>query len=185
LKQISSSSKRKKKLADDDPYDIYTIHSRKIQKAVQDNRVNVSEILEPISAAVRNVTNNGNSKEELKRKYDAFSDSVSQLLKSYGIYSMDISIFNAMHFLPTRLEMTQDGIYKNEDDKSVKIENILEVMSQLDPVELILLNLIDKIIDEVDSNHKKIEEIDSAIEWIKGIAGPKVTLPRKKHKRTD
>ena len=74
-----------------------------------------------------------------------------------------------MHFLP-RLEITQDGLYKNyDDDQSEKIENVLDILTELDPIDQILLNLIDKVIEKVESNREKINEIESAIEWIKRI----------------
>jgi hypothetical protein len=182
LKQISSSSKTNKKLADDDPYDIYTIHSRKIQKAVQDNRVNVSAILEPISAAVRNVTNDGNSKEELQKKYEAFFNSVGQLLNTYDIYSIYVS--NSFDPDPNAavLMVTKHGLHKDDIDIPVKVDNIHDVLSQLDRVELILLKLINEIIEKVDHNRERIEEIESAIEWVNGIARINKVLPKKRHK---
>ena len=173
----SSTAKRKTRAF---PYeDFHTVLIQKIQTAVRDKRIKVSEIVEPISNALSNVADGDNSRERLRRKLDALSNSVSQVLKSYDIPSMNIG--HSLDMInPESLEIRQEGLYKNHEDDSVRVENILDVLWMLDPVDEILLNLVNKIIEEIDPDLKKIKEIGLALEWIKGIAAPKDMLPKKK-----
>ena len=172
----SSTAKRKTRAF---PYeDFHTVLIQKIQTAVRDKRIKVSEIVEPISNALSNVADGDNSRERLRRKLDALSNSVSQVLKSYDIPSMNIG--HSLDMInPESLEIRQEGLYKNHEDDSVRVENILDVLWMLDPVDEILLNLVNKIIEEIDPDLKKIKEIGLALEWIKGIAHQKICYPRR------
>ncbi|MGA7370229.1 MAG: hypothetical protein WBX01_13970 [Nitrososphaeraceae archaeon] len=101
---------------------------------------------------------------------------MSQVLRTYEIHNINIG--HSMDLINTEsLEIWQNGIYKTSGEELVKVDNILEVLWMLDPMDEILLNLLDKIVTEVDSDHKKIREMESALEWIKGIAESEAMLP--------
>jgi hypothetical protein len=139
-----------------------------IQKVIRENQVYIMEKLQPIFNAVRMEPNNGNTRDDVARKYDAFLKSIIQIMTTSNIISLNLGNFIDPHSYNTpyyaSLELTKHGLYANHCDGTNKVENVLDVLYDLDKPEQILRSLIYQIIKETKINKRWISELESCIE---------------------
>jgi hypothetical protein len=112
--------------------------------------------------------NNGNTRDDVARKYDAFLKSIIQIMTTNNIISINVGNFVDPHSYNTPyyadLELTKHGLFANHCDGTIKVENVLDVLYDLDVPEQILRNLIHQIIKETDRNKRWISELESCLE---------------------
>src|SRR5919106_1665493 len=66
-------------------------------KVMKKYQINILKKLEPIFTAVRTQPNNGNSNEDVARKYEAFLHGVSQVMKNNNILTLNVGYFVDPH----------------------------------------------------------------------------------------
>ena len=80
--------------------------------------------------------------------HEAFLQSVSQLIKNYNIFSINVGYFVDPHSHNIGdygyLELKSDGLFANHCDGNIKVENVLDVLSDLYAPKQILRNLIEQ-----------------------------------------
>lgn len=141
---------------------------RDIQKVIHENQIDIMEKLQPIFNAVRMQPNNGNTRDDVARKYDAFLKSIIQIMRINNIISINVGHFIDPHSYNSPnyadLELTKHGLYANHCDGRIKVENVLDVLYDLEEPEQILRSLIYQIIKETNINKRWISELESCLE---------------------
>ena len=163
----SKSSKSKEKLGID-PSQVQDDLELDIQKAIHENQVDIAKVLQPILTAIRTAPNQGNSRDDVARKYDAFLKSISEIMTNSNIISIDVGYFVDTHSYNMGdygyLELKSDGLVANHCDGTFKVENVLDVLSDLHAPKQILRNLIRQIIEEINNNKWSISRLESCLE---------------------
>ena len=145
---------------------------RYLQKVMKENQINLKEKLEPIFTAVRAQPNNGYTNEDVSRKYEAFLQGVIQVMKNNNIITMDAGYFVDSHSdwgsFPqyATLELGTHGLFAKHCDGPKKIENVMDVLSDLHEPEFILRKLIDRIAEATDTNKYIIAKLESCLERV-------------------
>lgn len=100
------------------------------------------------------------------QKYDTFMKSVSQLMKDNRVIDIDVCHLIDRHSANypgyAFLELTPDGLFANYVGGTVKVENVIDVLDDLDEPKQILQSLIHKIISGTDIN-ERIMELESCL----------------------
>jgi hypothetical protein len=139
-----------------------------VQKVLHEDQIDIMEKLKPIFNAVRMQPNNGNTRDDVARKYDAFLKSIIQIMTINNIISMNVGNFIDPHSYNSPnyadLELTKHGLFANHCDVRIKVENVLDVLYDLEEPEQILRSLIYQIIKETNINKRWISELESCIE---------------------
>ena len=76
-----------------------------IRNVIHEDQINLMEKLEPIFTAVRMQPNNGNTRDDVARKYEAFLKSVSQVMKTNNIISINVGHFIDPHITPRTMQI--------------------------------------------------------------------------------
>ena len=144
-----------------------------IQKVTKENQINLKEKLEPIFTAVRAQTNNGYTNEDVSRKYEAFLQSIIQVMNNNNIITMDIGCsvdshsYNSPNY--ATLELNSRGLLAEHCDGSEKIENVMDVLSDLHEPELILRMLINRLVEKANMNKCRIVELESCLDLVEKV----------------
>jgi hypothetical protein len=163
-----------------DPVYVQDDLERDILEVVNEDQINIEEKLQPIFTAVRMQPNNGNTREDVANKYDTFLKSVSQVMGTHNIISINIGHFIDPHSVNSPdyayLELTPRGVFANHCDGTVKVGNVLDVLYDLEEPKQILRNLIYQITKETNVNKMRISKLESSLEFseriIKNINSP-------------
>ena len=162
-----SKSSTKQRLTDDSTL-VEDDLERYLKKVMNENQINWKEKLEPIFTAIRAQPNNCYTNEDVSRKYEAFLQSVRQVMNNNNIFSMNVGYFVDPHSHNFGeygyLELKSDGLFASHCDGTIKVENVLDVLSDLHAPEQILRNLIEQIIEEINRNKSRISELESCLE---------------------
>lgn len=141
-----------------------------IQRVTKENQINLKEKLEPIFTAVRAQANNYYTNEDVSRKYEAFLQSIIQVMDNNNIITMDVGCSADSHSYNSpnyaTLELNSRGLFAEHCDGSEKIENVMDVLSDLHEPELILRMLIDRIAQETSTNKHIIARLESCLELV-------------------
>jgi hypothetical protein len=163
----SKSSKSKEKLGID-PRQVQDDLELDIQKVIHEDQIDIMERLQPIFNAVRMQPNNGNTRDDVARKHDAFLKSISQIMTTNNIISLNVGHFIDPHSYNSPnyadLELTKHGLFANHCDGSIKVENVLDVLYDLEEPKQILRSLIYQIIKETNINKRWISELELSLE---------------------
>lgn len=144
-----------------------------LQKVMKENQINLKEKLEPIFTAVRAQPNNGYTNEDVSRKYEAFLQSIIQVMNNNNIITMDVGCsvdshsYNSPNY--ATLELNSRGLFAEYCDEHKKIENVMDVLSDLHEPELILKILIDRIAEGTSTNKRIIARLESCLELVENI----------------
>ncbi len=175
----NSKSSTKQRLTDDSTL-VEDDLERYLQKVMKENQINLKEKLEPIFTAVRTQPNNGNTNEDVARKYEAFLQSIIQVMNNNNIISMDVGYcvdphsYNSPNY--ATLELNSRGLFAEYCDEPKKIENVTDVLSDLHEPELILRELIDRIAGETNTNKSIIVRLESCLELVeKAVRNSNIT----------
>ena len=89
-------------------------------------------------------------------------------MNNNNIFSMNVGYFVDPHSHNFGeygyLELKSDGLFASHCDGTIKVENVLDVLSDLHAPEQILRSLIYQIIKETNINKRWISELESCIE---------------------
>lgn len=139
-----------------------------IQKVIHEDQIDITEKLQSIFNAVRMQPNNGNTRDDVARKYDAFLKSISQIMATNNIISISIGYFADPHSANSPgfayVELTKHGLFTNHCDGTIKVENVLDVLYDLYEPKQIMRSLIYQIIKETNINKRWISELESCLE---------------------
>lgn len=164
-----SKSSTKQRLTDDSTL-VHNDVVRFIQKVTKNNQINLKEKLEPIFTAVRAQPNNGYTNEDVSKKYEAFLQSIVQVMNNNNIITMDVGYLVDPHSYNSpnyaTLELSSRGLFAELCDGSKKIENVRDVLSDLHEPELILRTLIDRIAGETNTNKSIIVRLETCLELV-------------------
>jgi hypothetical protein len=113
------------------------------------------------------------------RKYDAFLKSICQTMRDNCVTDIDVCHLIDHHSSNypgyAFLELTPDGLVANCVGGTVKVENVLDVLDDLDEPKQILRSLIQAIINGTDVN-ERIKEVELCLRLIeKAIKNSNVT----------
>ena len=151
-----------------DPIQVQDDLKLSVQKVLHEDQIDIMEKLQPIFNAVRMQPSNGNTRDDVARKYDAFLKSIIQIMTTNNIISLNVGNFINPHSYNTPyyadLELTKHGLYANHCDGTKQVENVLDVLYDLDKPEQILRSLIYQIIKETNINKRWISELESCVE---------------------
>ena len=143
---------------------------RYLQKVTKENQINLKEKLEPIFTAVRAQPNNEYSNDDVARKYEAFLQSIIQVMINNKIITMDVGYFVDPHSYNSpnyaTLELNSRGLFAEHCDGDKKIENIMDVLYDLHEPEHILRMLISRLVEETNMNKSRIVELESCLELV-------------------
>ncbi|MGH7557691.1 MAG: hypothetical protein ACRD5J_04220 [Nitrososphaeraceae archaeon] len=165
-KSLTSKTKERPKV---DPNRVQDDLEEDIQKIINEDQIDIEKKFQPIFTAVRLQRNNGNMREDVAKKYEVFLKSVSQVMKAHNIISINIGYFvdpysvNSPNYAV--LELTPQGVIANHCDRTIEVENVLDVLYDLQEPEQILRSLIYKIVEETKINKKWISELESSLEF--------------------
>jgi hypothetical protein len=164
-KSKSSKSMEKPEI---DPIQVQDDLELNIQKVIHEDQIDIMEKLQPIFNSVRMEPNNGNTRDDVARKYDAFLKSIIQIMTVNNIISINVGNFIDPHSYNSPnyadLELTKHGLFANHCDGRIKVENVLDVLYDLEEPEQILRSLIYQIIKETNINKRWISELESCLE---------------------
>lgn len=150
-----------------------------LQKMMKENQINLKDKLEPIFTAVRAQPNNSYTNEDVSRKYEAFLQSVSQVMENNNIFTLDVGYFADSHSTEPQfanLELGTHGLFAKHCDGPKKIENVMDVLSDLHEPELILKMLIDQIAEKTSTNKYIIARLESCLELVENaVRNPNIT----------
>jgi hypothetical protein len=151
-----------------DPIQVQDDLELSVQKVLHEDQIDIMEKLQPIFNAVRMQPSNGNTRDDVARKYDAFLNSIIQIITTNNIISLNVGNFIDPHSYNSPnyadLELTKHGLFANHCDGRIKVENVLDVLYDLDKPEQILRSLLYQIIKETNINKRWISELESCIE---------------------
>jgi hypothetical protein len=142
-------------------------------KVMKKYQINILKKLEPIFTAVRTQPNNGNSNEDVARKYEAFLHGVSQVMKNNNILTLNVGYFVDPHSYNSpnyaTLELNSHGLIAEHCDGPKKIENVMDVLYDLHEPELILRMLIHRIAEKTGTNNRRIAQLESSLELVERV----------------
>jgi hypothetical protein len=164
-----SKSSGKQRPTDDSTY-VEDNLEKYIQRVIKENRINLAEKLEPIFTAVRAQANNGYTNEDVSRKYEAFLQSIIQVMNNNNIITMDVGYFADSHSYNSpnfaTIELNSRGLFAEHCDGPEKIENVMNVLSDLHEPEHILRTLIGLLVEKTNMNKCTIVELESCLELV-------------------
>lgn len=144
-----------------------------LQKVMKENQINLKEKLEPIFTAVRAQPNNVYTNEDVSRKYEAFLQGMIQVMNNNNIISMDVGYcvdphsYNSPNY--ATLELNSRGLFAEYCDEHKKIENVMDVLSDLHEPDLILRMLVDLLVEKTNMNKYRIVKLESCLQLVEKV----------------